>query len=79
MRKMNLGGDAVVLDGERAYVQSKRTLRKTRINYEEGQCVMHLRLQSKQEEVREETENVLKGSRFAILATENEEVSTRQV
>jgi hypothetical protein len=35
--KMNLGGDAVVLDGGESYTQNKETGQRTRINYEEGQ------------------------------------------
>ena len=37
--KMNMGGDAVVLDGDKSYTQNKETNKKTRINYEQGQCV----------------------------------------
>ena len=62
----------MVLDGDKSYMQNKATNRKTRIYYEEGQRVMYLRLPSKEEEVREETEKALKGNRFAILATEIE-------
>ena len=42
VRKMNMGGNVVVLDGERSYAQNKRTGQKMRIEYEGGQCVMHL-------------------------------------
>ncbi len=37
VHKMNLGGNAVVLDGDESYTQNKMMARKTRINYEEGQ------------------------------------------
>jgi hypothetical protein len=47
--------------------------------YEDGQYVMYLWLPAKREEAREETEKVLKGNRFAILATESEQVFSRRV
>ncbi len=78
-RKMNLGGNVAVLDGGRSYAQSKENGQKTRINSEEGQYVMFLWPLSKEEEAQEETEKVLKGNRFAILATENEQVFSRRV
>ncbi len=37
---------------------------KTRINYEEGQYAMYLRLPSKGEEAQKETEKVLRGNRI---------------
>ena len=79
VHKMNLGGNVVVLDGGRSYTQNKENGQKTRINYEEGQYVMYLWSPSKEEEVQEETEKVLKGNRFAILATEGEQVFSRRV
>ncbi len=79
VRKMNLEGNVVVLDGGRSYLQNEENGRKTRMNCEEGQCVMHLGLPAKENQVQEETEKVLKGSRFAILATESEQVCSRQV
>ncbi len=39
---------------------------------------MHLRLPSKEEETKEETEKFLKGKRFTVLATESEEVFGRR-
>ena len=78
VHKMNLGGNVVVLDGGRSYMQNKETGQRTRINYEEGQCVMYMWLPSKEEEAQEETEQVLKGTRFAILATENDQVFSRR-
>ena len=67
-----------MLDGGRSYALSKENGQRTRINYEEGQYVMHLWLPSKEEEVQEETEKVLKGNRFAILAAESEQVFSRR-
>ena len=79
VHKMNLGGNVVVLDGAKSYMQNKENGQKTRINYEEGQCVMYLWLPSNEEEAQEETEKVLKGNRFAILAAESEQVFSRRV
>ena len=59
-------------------MQNKETGQKTRISYEEGQYVVFMWLPSKEEEVQEETEKVLKGNPFAILATENDQVFSRR-
>ena len=56
-------------------MQNKESGQKTKIQYEEGQYVIYLWLLTRGEEAWEETEKVLKGSRFAILATESEQVS----
>ncbi len=77
-QKFNLGGSVAVLDRERSHTQNKSTGRKTRVNCEEVQRAGHLRLPSKEEEVREASEKVLKANRFAILAMESEDVFTRQ-
>ena len=79
VHKMNLGGNVVVLDGARKYMQHKENGQKTRINYEEGQYVMYLRLPSKVEVAQAETEKVLKGNRFAILAAESEQLFSLRV
>ena len=68
-----------MLDGGRSYMQNKENGQKTRINYEEGQRVVCLWLPSKEGEAQEETEKVLKGNRFAILAAESEQVFSRRV
>ncbi len=60
-------------------MQNKENGQKMRINYEEGQYAMYLRLPSKGEEVQTETDKVLKVNRFAILAAENEQVFSRRV
>ncbi len=73
--KISLLGNVVGLNGGRSCMQSKENGQRTRINYEEGQCIRCLRLPSKEERVREETDKVLKGDRFAILAAESEQVS----
>ena len=67
-----------MLDGGKSYMQNKENGQRTRINYEEGQYVMYLWLPSKEEEAQEETEKVLTGNRFAILATESEQVFSRR-
>ncbi len=79
VHKMNMGGNVVVLDGKSRYMQHKESGKKTRIEYEDGQYVMYLWFPARQEKVQEETEKVLKGNRFAILATEGEQVSSRRV
>ncbi len=53
VRKMNLGGNAIALDGKRSYTENKETGKQTRIGYEDGQCVMHLWLPAKEEEKKE--------------------------
>ena len=35
VHKMNMGGNVVVLDGDRSHTQNKETNEKTRINYEQ--------------------------------------------
>ena len=71
----------VVLDGDKIYMQNKEASKKTRINYEHGQHVRCLWAPVKEGEVAKETEEVLQGNRFAMLATESEDkqVFTRRV
>ncbi len=66
-----------MLDGGRSYTQNKENGPRARINYE-GRYVAHLRLPSEEEEAQEETEKVLKGNRFAVLATQSEKVFSRR-
>ncbi len=40
VRHMNTAGKAVVLDGERSYMQNKAAGEKTRVRYEGGQCIV---------------------------------------
>jgi hypothetical protein len=58
-------------------MQNKKTGQKTRIKYEDGQYVMYMWVPSGENEVRG-SQNILKGNRFAILATKSEEVFNRQ-
>ena len=60
-------------------MQHKVSGKKTRIEYEDGQYVMYLGVPARREEVKEETEKALKGNRFAIVATESEQVFSRRV
>ncbi len=69
---MYLGGHVVALDCRKSYTQNKETSKKTRIGYEDGQHVMRLWLPAKEEQAKGEAERVLKGNRFAILATKSE-------
>ena len=77
--KMNLGDNVVVLDGGKSYMQNKESRQRAKIHYEDGQCVMYLWIPSRREEAQEETEKVLKGNRFAILAAESEQGFSRRV
>ncbi len=72
VHEMSMGGKAVVLDGDERYTQNKDTNQKSRINYEKGQHLMYVWAPVKEGEVAKETEKVLKGNLFAMLATESE-------
>ena len=61
-----------MMDGDVSYAQNKETNKKTRINYEQGQYVMYVWVPVQEGEVAKETEKVLKGNRFAILAAESD-------
>ncbi len=67
------------MDGSRSYVQNEETGEKTRIGYEDGQCIAILWLPAKEEEAKGEVEKLFKGNRFAILTTDSEEVFARRV
>ncbi len=69
---MKMGGNAVVLGGDESYMQNKEPDEKTRVDYEQGQYVTHAWAPVKEGEAAKETEKVLKGNRFAVLATESE-------
>ena len=68
----------MVMDGERSYIQNKKTGQKTRIHYEDGQYVLYLWVPVKTKEVEETRGNVLAGNRFAILAADDEQGFIRQ-
>ena len=60
-------------------MQNKGSGQKTKIHYLDDQYVMYPWPPSKREEAQKETEKVSKGNRFAILATESEQVFSRRV
>ncbi len=41
---MNKVGNLAVLGGECSHIKNKRAGQKTKISYEDGQCIMHLRV-----------------------------------
>ncbi len=67
-----MAGNVAPLDGDKSDTQKMETNKKIRINYEQGQYVMYVWAPVTEGEVAKETEKVLKGNRFAILATKNE-------
>ncbi len=71
VHRFNAGGNVVLLDGRSSYMQNKTTRQKTRIGYESGQYVMYLWVPSTREVVERESERILKGNRFALLAMES--------
>jgi hypothetical protein len=73
VHRFNAGGNVVVLDGGSSYMQNKKTGQKTRIEYESGQYVMYLWVPSTKEVVERESERILKGNKFALLAMESEQ------
>ena len=65
----------VVLDGDRSYMQNKKTGQKSKIHYEDGQSVLYMWVPAPPQETATEEQanpNVLKGNRFAILAAEGQ-------
>ena len=62
-----------MLDGNEIFMQNKETGQKTRIEHEGGQGLMNLRAPSDRRIKDEEENKMLKGNKFAILATEKEE------
>jgi hypothetical protein len=70
VRKMNIGGNKVVLDGPRSYMQSRSGTR-TKIHYENGQFILYLWVPAaKGTEVEK---GVKVQNRFSILAAEQED------
>ncbi len=67
VHEMSMGGNVVVFDA-----QNEETNERTRINYEQGQRVIHVWAPVKEGEAATEMERALKGNRFAMLATESE-------
>ena len=73
VRKMNQGGNVVVLDGNQSYMVNKSTKQKTRIQYENGQYIFSIWVPAKKNEVPAAERSVLKDNRYAVLAMEDEE------
>ncbi len=78
VHKVIFAGTAIASDSGRSFTQNKETGQKMRMNYEEGQYVTHLLLPAQREEAKEETERVLKGKRFAVLAIESDQAFSRR-
>ena len=57
VHKMNLGGNVVVLESGRSYVQNKGSGQKTKIHDEDGQYVLYLWLPYKREEAQRDGES----------------------
>jgi hypothetical protein len=70
VHNMNLGGNKVVLDGERSFMES-RSGRRTKIHYKDGQFILYLWVPAlKSPKVQEVVANGVKlQNRFAILAS----------
>jgi hypothetical protein len=74
VHKMNMGGNRVVLDGARSYMENRNSGKKTKIHYEDGQFILYLWVPAgRQRAVKEHNRMENSRNRFAILATEGEE------
>ncbi len=69
VHKMNMGGNVVVLDGKRNYMQNKKTDQKT-IDYEKGKYVMYVWVPTTETETVEKQNKILKGNKFATESGE---------
>ena len=76
VHKMDQGGNVVVLDGNRSYMVNKKTMQKTRIQYEDGKYVFSIWVPSKRSEVPAEEKTAFKGNKYSVLAMEEEEVES---
>ncbi len=72
VHKMNSGGNVIALYGDKSFMQNMGTSKTTRITHWQSPYVTHVWALVKEGEVAKETEKVLNGNRFAILATESE-------
>jgi hypothetical protein len=69
VHKMNLGGNKVVLDGDRSYMEGKNG-KRIKIHYKDGQFIMYLWVPSMKEQAKPKVENAVRvQNRFAILAS----------
>ena len=71
VHRMNLGGNRVMLDGKESYLESRKTGKRTRIHYENGQYVLYLWAPAVGGDVAKVENNVVAtGNRYAILAAD---------
>ena len=81
--RMNLGGNVVVFDGNRGYMQNKVSGQKDRIRCEKGQYVFDLWVQASEATSDEsqkggEHPKVSTSNRFHVLSSDNEEGEKRE-
>jgi hypothetical protein len=74
VHRMNLGGNKIVLDGSRSYMEG-RNGKRTKIHYKDGQFIMYLWVPKVKGEVGAKGGELKVQNRFAILATEGEGAS----
>jgi hypothetical protein len=74
VHRMNMGGNKVVLDGGRSYMENRETGKRTKIHYEGGQYIMYMWVPAKKglaSKVEKDSRSA--NNRFAILASDVEE------
>ena len=76
--RMNLGGNVVVFDGDRSYMQNKISGQKTRIRCENGQYVFNMWVQASDTadsagEKRDRFPEVSTSNRFHVLSSDNDD------
>ena len=76
VHRVNQGGNAVVLDGNKSYILHKSTGNATPIKYEDGQYVFHARVKQGEKAASKDAQGTLAGDRFATLAVEGEETNS---
>jgi hypothetical protein len=76
VHKMNMGGNKVVLDGPRSFMENRQSGKRTKIHYENGQFILYLWVPAGRATKREKEEvnkDIVHKNRFAILAAEDQE------
>ena len=81
--RMNLSGNVVVFDGNRSYMQNKKSGQKTRIRCENGQYVFNLWVQASEAASDKcwkghKHPEVSTNNRFHVLSSDNEEGEKRE-
>jgi hypothetical protein len=72
VHKMNMGGNRVILDGSRSFMENKMSGKRTKIHYEDGQYILYLWVPAgKKDIVKDEGKGFKDGNRFAILGMED--------